>query len=79
VIAVEGEGLPERGEGVTETVPRLMVTRLAPQQGGERVAPVGLTGARPEIGQQGLGLPARQAQKRTGGPAGLETAEQPQL
>ena len=71
-----GEGAPEGGQGVAQAVPRSIVALLAPQDGGERVAPVALARAQAQVGEEGLGLPPREPQGLIGREPGLETAEE---
>ena len=61
---------------MAEAVAGPRVGRFAPEQGGELVAGMGLAGADGEVGQQRLGLPARQAQDRAGIESGVKATEQ---
>ena len=73
------ERLPQVEEDLTHRMARLAGAELAPQERGELVARLGLTGVEGEIGQQGLGLASRKSQgRRPAVEPCLETAEQPE-
>ena len=66
----------EGGEFVAQAVTRGLVGRLAlPEEGGELVAGVSVAGPDAEIGEQRLGLAARQGHRTAGVEPRLKLAE----
>jgi hypothetical protein len=73
-----GQRLAERREGVAQVAAGLSVRHVAPQECGQPLPRVGPAGRKRQVGQQRLGLPAGQEERRARVQAGLEAAEQAQ-
>lgn len=67
--------LTEGSLSVAQTVTRLILAAVRPQEGSELVAGMRLPGREAEVREQGLGLPAGQGQSYARAEPGLEAAE----
>jgi hypothetical protein len=63
---------------MTETVTRVRVTPLSPEEGGQLVALMGLAGPQPKVGQERLSLLGRQVYGVASREASLEATKKRQ-
>src|SRR5207237_5000290 len=71
------EGFAEDAERVAQAVARLRLVAIAPEERGQLVARLTLTGSDREVGDQRLGFRGQRRRRAAGGP-GLETSEKRQ-
>lgn len=74
-----GKGAPELQEGLAEPVPGAVGGGVVPEEDGELVAGVGLSGVASEVGEEGLHLAGRQEDPLAIRPAGIDPAEETQV
>ena len=72
------QGLADSRQGMAEVAAGLGVLHVPPEQGRELVAGVGLAEGQRQVGHEGLGLPARQGERRAAFELGLEPTQQGQ-
>jgi len=68
--------LPEAEQGLAQALPGLALAGVGPQQRGQLLATVLPPARQTEIGEEGLGLPGRQGERRARADTGLESTEQ---
>jgi hypothetical protein len=74
-----GQGPSERHESLTQAVAGALVGRVAPQERGQLVARLHASGMEREVGQQRLGLLAREPDRGPGRQPRFERPEQGDL
>jgi hypothetical protein len=70
-----GQGRPDSREGVAEVAPGLGIRHVAPQQGRELLARMGLAERESQVGQEGLGLPGGEDERSAGVELGLKSPQ----
>ena len=70
-----GQGLADSREGVAQVAPGLGILHVAPQQGRELLARVGLAERERQVGQEGLGLLGGEDERSAGVELGLKSPE----
>ena len=71
-----GQGLPDSREGVAQVASGLGIRHVAPQQGRELLARVGLAERESQVGQEGLGLPGGEDERSAGVELGLKSPQE---
>ena len=68
-------GRADSREGVAEVAPGLGIRHVAPQQGRELLARMGLAEREGQVGQEGLGLPGGEDERSAGVELGLKSTQ----